>query len=142
MYPQSLLQVREFHRAFGHPVSQKVNVQDKPLNDLRLRLIAEELVELKDWLALCEQAKTPEEVEVYAIEVLDALADIQYVLDGAYLAFGMAAMKSAASSEVHRSNMSKLGEDGKPIKREDGKILKGPNYSKPNLKAVFEKFAK
>jgi predicted HAD superfamily Cof-like phosphohydrolase len=59
-------------------------------------------------------------------------------LDGAYLAFGMGHLKQKAFEEVHRSNMSKLGEDGKPIKRiPDGKILKGPNYFPPDLKKVL-----
>ncbi len=68
------------------------------------------------------------------VETLDALIDLQYVLDGAFLSFGLQHVKQAAFDEVHRSNMSKLGEDGKPIHREsDGKVLKGPNYFKPDI---------
>jgi hypothetical protein len=72
------------------------------------------------------------------VAVLDALTDLQYVLDGAYLALGFHAYKGDALLEVHRSNMSKLGENGRPIYREDGKILKGPNYSPPDLAAVLK----
>jgi predicted HAD superfamily Cof-like phosphohydrolase len=58
-------------------------------------------------------------------------------LDGAYLSLGFHRYKDAATAEVHRSNMSKAGADGKPIYREDGKILKGPNYSKPDLASIL-----
>ena len=77
------------------------------------------------------------------VEVLDALTDIQYVLDGAYLSFGMQGLKTPAFEEVQRSNMSKLGADGKPIVRpEDGKILKGPDYSEPDLKQFLTDYIK
>ena len=73
------------------------------------------------------------------VEVLDALTDLQYVLDGAYLSFGLQHVKQAAFDEVHRSNMSKLGADGKPIRRpEDGKVLKGPDYFKPDMAQFIE----
>ncbi len=68
------------------------------------------------------------------VETLDALIDLQYVLDGAFLSFGLHDVKEIAFAEVHRSNMSKLGEDGKPIRREsDGKVMKGPNYFVPDM---------
>ncbi len=96
---------------------------DARTNALRIALIAEELEELKEAL---EQGSV--------LETLDALIDLQYVLDGAFLSFGLHDLKETAFAEVHGSNMSKLGEDGKPVVREsDGKILKGPNYYKPNL---------
>ena len=99
-------------------------------NKLRLNLLQEEVDELKEALANGD-----------TVEALDALTDIQYVLDGAYLSLGLHKLKDAAFSEVQRSNMSKLGEDGKPIRREeDGKILKGPNYFAPDLKAVLKTF--
>jgi len=115
--------VQEFHEAFGLPVKAHPEIDDPKTNLLRINLIAEELEELKEALAAGD-----------VVEVLDALTDLQYVLDGAYLSFGLHDVKHAAFSEVHRSNMSKLGADGKPIRRpEDGKVLKGPDYFKPDL---------
>ena len=70
------------------------------------------------------------------VEIADALTDILYVVYGAGHAFGIDLDECYA--EVHRSNMSKLGEDGKPIYREDGKVLKGPNYFHPNLKDILD----
>jgi predicted HAD superfamily Cof-like phosphohydrolase len=86
-------------------------------------LIAEELEELQEALKNND-----------IVETLDALIDLQYVLDGAFLSFGLHDVKEIAFAEVHRSNMSKLGEDGKPIRREsDGKVMKGPNYFVPDM---------
>ena len=73
-----------------------------------------------------------------SIATLDALTDLQYVLDGAYLSLGFQKYRAAAFAEVHRSNMSKLDVDGKPIKRTDGKILKSLLYTPPNLKPILE----
>lgn len=70
--------------------------------------------------------------------VLQELSDIQYVLDGTYLSLGLHRYKNFAFLEVHNSNMSKLGEDGKPVRREDGKIMKGPNYWYPDMNKVLE----
>ena len=67
------------------------------------------------------------------VEITDALADQLYILLGTMVAHGMQDIIEDVFNEVHRSNMSKLGEDGKPIYREDGKVLKGPNYSPPNI---------
>lgn len=115
--------VQEFHETYGLPVLSAPDITDPKTNALRINLLAEELDELKEAL---EQGDM--------VEVLDALTDLQYVLDGAYLSFGLQDKKMAAFEEVHASNMSKLGEDGKPIRREsDGKVLKGPNYFKPDL---------
>lgn len=114
--------VRSFHSAFGHPIAVTPDVSNTKTNALRVELIAEELSELKTALAARD-----------AVSTLDALADLQYVLDGAWIAFGFAGAKLEAVEEVHRSNMSKLGPDGKPIYRADGKILKGPNYRPPNF---------
>ncbi len=115
--------VQEFHEAFELPVKARPDISDPKTNLLRINLIAEELDELKEALAQGD-----------VVEVLDALTDLQYVLDGAYLSFGLHAMKHKAFDEVHRSNMSKLGADGKPIRRpEDGKVLKGPDYFKPDI---------
>ena len=119
----TLDQVREFHETYGLPVKSSPDITDAKTNDLRINLLAEELDELKEALAAGD-----------IVEVLDALTDLQYVLDGAYLSFGLHDVKDAAFYEVQRSNMSKLGEDGKPIRREsDGKILKGPNFFEPDL---------
>lgn len=115
--------VKEFHETYGLPVLDAPDISDEKTNALRINLLVEELDELKEAL---EQGDM--------VEVLDALTDLQYVLDGAYLSFGLQDKKMLAFKEVHSSNMSKLGEDGKPIRREsDGKVLKGPNYFKPDL---------
>jgi len=145
---RSLAMVAEFHRAFGHPVKGEPDLSDEKHNKLRVELLSEELLELKS--ALSDAA-----VAIYAFEnglvseftrkkildatvaAFDALLDIQVVLDGAFLSLGFHRYKAAGLAEVHRSNMSKLGEDGKPIYREDGKILKGPNYTPPNLRKVL-----
>lgn len=123
MSKTTLEQVQEFHETYGLPVKDTPDITDPKTNALRINLIAEELEELKEAL---EQGDM--------VETLDALIDLQYVLDGAFLSFGMQHLKEPAFNEVHTSNMSKLGEDGKPIVRpEDGKILKGPNYFAPDM---------
>lgn len=94
---------------------------------LRLRLFVEETAELTQGLINGDD-----------VEVLDALSDIQYILDGTYYNFGMADVKLAAFDEVHRSNMSKVGADGKPIINKGGKVQKGPNYFPPNLAKILE----
>lgn len=121
----SIQLVREFHAAFGQPDADAPNIDDETTNQLRVALLREELDELQDAL----NARDP-------VAVLDALTDLQYVLDGAYLQLGFAAVKDVALAEVHRSNMSKLGDDGKPVLREDGKILKGERYVAPDLTRI------
>ncbi len=131
MTKTTLERVQEFHEAYGLPVESVPNITDEQTKQLRINLLAEELDELKEAL---------EQNDV--VEVLDALTDIQYVLDGAYLSFGLQGFKESAFNEVHTSNMSKLGADGKPIRREgDGKVLKGPNYMPPNLKNILDEAA-
>ena len=93
--------------------------------ELRIELISEELNELWDAFDARD-----------IVEVADALTDILYVTYGAAHAFGIDIDK--CFDEVQRSNMSKLGEDGKPIYREDGKVQKGPNYFKPDLKKILQ----
>lgn len=128
MTRSTLDQVQEFHETYGLPVEGKQTLSDEKTRQLRINLLAEELDELKEAL---EQGDM--------VETLDALIDLQYVLDGAFLSFGMQGVKTQAFEEVHRSNMSKLGEDGKPIRREsDGKVLKGPNFFEPNLAQFIE----
>lgn len=123
MTKTTLQQVQEFHETYGLSVHAAPNLSCEQTKTLRVNLIQEELNELKEAL----QNNDP-------LETLDALIDLQYVLDGAFLSFGLHDVKEAAFAEVHRSNMSKLGEDGKPIRRpEDGKVMKGPNYFKPDL---------
>jgi predicted HAD superfamily Cof-like phosphohydrolase len=119
----TLEQVKEFHETYGLPVKDRPDLSDKKTNTLRINLLAEELEELEEALDDSDP-----------VEVLDALIDLQYVLDGAFLSLGFHDVKDAAFREVHSSNMSKLGADGKPIVRpEDGKILKGPEYFEPNM---------
>lgn len=123
MTKSTLDQVRQFHETYGLPVKNTPDISDKKTNALRINLLSEELDELKEALKNAD-----------IVETLDALVDLQYVLDGTFLSFGLHNHKQKAFDEVHASNMSKLGEDGKPIRREsDGKILKGPNYFAPDL---------
>lgn len=124
---ETIDQVREFHDAFGVVNHSQPTVTNPAINLLRIKLIREELDELEQALAAGD-----------VVETLDALTDLQYVLDGAYLQLGFANVKSAAFNEVHRSNMSKLGPDGKPIRREDGKVLKGAGYTPPYLVQFVE----
>lgn len=129
MSKTTLEQVHEFHETYGAAIKSSPDISDKDLNDFRVRLLQEELDELKDALA-----------DGDIVETLDALTDLQYVLDGAFLSLGLHDVKDISFAEVHRSNMSKLGEDGKPILREsDGKVLKGPNYFKPDLSQFIKK---
>lgn len=74
------------------------------------------------------------------VEIADALGDMLYILCGTILSHGMQDVIEEVFDEIQRSNMSKLGEDGQPIYREDGKVMKGPNYFKPNLKSILEKY--
>ena len=120
-YTTNFDHVREFMTTFGQEVKKTPELPDEETRKLRLELIAEELEEL--WDAI-------EDKDLVAIA--DALTDILYVTYGAGHAFGIDL--DECFREVQRSNMSKLGEDGKPIYREDGKVLKGPNYSEPDLK--------
>lgn len=132
MTKTSIEMVQEFHETYGLPVETEQTLASDKTQTFRINLLAEELDELKEAL----QNNDP-------VETLDALIDLQYVLDGAFLSFGMQNVKQAAFEEVHRSNMSKLGEDGKPIRRpEDGKVMKGPNYFKPDIKKFIKKMKK
>ena len=112
--------VKKFMETFGQEIKEKAEFPDKKITELRFDLIQEELEELKDAI---------EKKDIK--EVADALTDILYVTYGAGHAFGIDLDK--CFQEVQNSNMSKLGQDGKPIYNEKGKVLKGPNYFKPNL---------
>ena len=121
--------VHNFHTAF------KLNIQNKPTvaisnerKQLRFELMKEENEEY------LEAAKNND-----LVEVADALGDMLYILCGTIIEHGMQDKIEEVFDEIQRSNMSKLGDDGKPIYREDGKVLKGPNYFKPNIKAILEK---
>ena len=107
-------------QTFGQEVKTKASFSDEKTNQLRLDLISEELEELKNAMASKD-----------LLEVADALTDILYVTDGAGHAFGINLDK--CFDEVQNSNMSKLGSDGKPIYNELGKVMKGPDYFKPDL---------
>tara|TARA_B100000686_G_C16663967_1_gene902576 strand:+ start:345 stop:713 length:369 start_codon:yes stop_codon:yes gene_type:complete len=113
--------VKIFMDTYGQEVKTKASFPNDRIIKLRYDLLKEELDELDTAL------KTKD-----IVEVADALTDILYVCYGAGHAFGIDLDKCFA--EVQRSNMSKLGVDGKPIYNENGKVMKGPNYSKPNLK--------
>lgn len=117
--------VKLFMESFGQEVKSKPEFPSDDTVKLRIELISEELQELVD---ACNAGDI--------IEVADALTDILYVTYGAAHSFGIPI--DECFKEVQRSNMSKLGEDGKPIYREDGKVMKGPNYSVPNLKNVLQ----
>jgi predicted HAD superfamily Cof-like phosphohydrolase len=145
--------VREFHLAFGHPVEDEVTVPDAKTRLLRFNLLFEEVMEYGRAIGiegLCEPSQEDFESELKAsmsvfeinptalintLGAADALADIDYVCAGANLCHGFPAENVAI--EVHRSNMSKLGEDGNPMLAENGKIIKGPNYFPPDIASVL-----
>ena len=117
--------VKTFMKTFGQIVRTKSNIPDEKTMNLRLDLIKEEVREL-------EQAMKLKDLK----EIADALTDILYVTYGAGCAYGINLDK--CFKEVQRANMSKLGENGKPIFNEKGKVMKGPNYSEPNLKQFLD----
>lgn len=120
--------VHEFHSAF------KLGIKNEPTADLgaaknllRFNLMKEENEEY------LEAANAND-----LVEVADALGDMLYILCGTIIEHGMQDKIEDVFNEIHRSNMSKLGEDGNPIYREDGKVLKGVNYFKPHIKKILE----
>ena len=120
--------VHEFHTAFG------LGIKNEPTADLgvaknllRFNLMKEENEEY------LEAANAND-----LVEVADALGDMLYILAGTIIEHGMQYKISEVFDEIQRSNMSKLGEDGHPIFREDGKVLKGPNYFKPNIGSILK----
>ena len=117
--------VGDFMEVFGQEIKDEPVLPDWNTCALRLDLITEEVKELE--VALANEN---------LIDIADALTDILYVVYGAGNAFGIDL--DACFEEVHRSNMSKLGQDGKPVYREDGKVLKGPDYFDPDLGAILE----
>lgn len=116
--------VQEFCSTFGHSMQCLPSVPPEQISQLWMRLIREESNELRDALAVQD-----------IVGVADGIADLLYVVLGLACAAGINI--APVFNEVHRSNMTKLGEDGKPILREDGKILKGPNYERPDIEGVL-----
>lgn len=116
--------VLEFHEAFGAFIGDFDKPRISANKDLRMSLIREEMGELEEAIAAND-----------LIETADALGDLLYVIYGTLLDFGIDA--DLLVREIHASNMSKLGKYGKPILRDDGKVLKGPNYFEPNIKGVL-----
>ncbi|MAQ74923.1 MAG: hypothetical protein CL613_01160 [Aquimarina sp.] len=121
--------VQEFHTAF------KIGYKNDPVADLgeaknvlRFNLMKEENEEY------LEAAQNDD-----LVEVADALGDMLYILCGTIIEHGLQHKIEEVFHEIQRSNMSKLGEDGQPIYREDGKVMKGPNYFKPNIKEVLDR---
>ena len=112
--------VKKFMETFGQEIREKASFPDDKITSLRYELIKEELDELREAIDNKDMK-----------EVADALTDILYVTYGAGHAFGINLDK--CFKEVQNSNMSKLGEDGKPIYNDKGKVMKGPDYFKPNL---------
>ena len=112
--------VKKFMETFGQEIKEKASFPDDKITSLRYDLIEEELKELKE-------AMDKKDIK----EVADALTDILYVTYGAGHAFGIDLDK--CFEEVQNSNMSKLGSNGKPIYNDKGKVMKGPNYFKPDL---------
>lgn len=117
--------VKNFMEKFGQQIKEKAGFPNEKIASLRINLIEEELNELKE-------AIQNKDIN----EVADALTDILYVTYGAGHAFGINLDK--CFEEVQKSNMSKLGLDGKPIYNEHGKVMKGPNYFKPSLERFLK----
>jgi predicted HAD superfamily Cof-like phosphohydrolase len=121
--------VHEFHSAFG------LGIENNPTADLDIRknLLRYELMreENEEYLEAANNGDL--------VEVADALGDMLYILCGTIIEHGMQDKIEEVFNEIQRSNMSKLGADGKPIFREDGKVLKGPDYFKPNIKEILDR---
>ena len=120
--------VKLFHETYGLGVSSEMKADLGTLkNELRFNLIKEEN---EEYLEAVQNNDI--------IEIADALGDMLYILCGTILEHGLQHKIEAVFDEIQRSNMSKLGEDGKPIYREDGKVMKGPNYFKPNFSDILK----
>lgn len=120
--------VATFHKSFKVPVENSPVIPEKERCELRYKLIREELEEFRDAFEKGD-----------LIEVADALTDLQYVLFGSVVEFGLQDKFVELFTEVQRSNMSKLDKNGNPIFREDGKVLKSDLWSPPDLKSILEK---
>lgn len=129
MITNAINAVKEFNEAFNIKYSKNPQADlDESIVELRYRLMQEENNEY------LEAARNKD-----LVEIADALGDKLYILCGTILAHGLQDKIVEVFDEIQRSNMSKLSTDGSPVIREDGKILKGPNYFKPNIKDILDK---
>ncbi|MCA1967081.1 MAG: nucleoside triphosphate pyrophosphohydrolase family protein [Flavobacterium sp.] len=125
---KQLKAVRIFHETYGLGVSEEMKADLGALkNELRYNLMKEEN---EEYLEAVQNNDI--------VEIADALGDMLYILCGTILEHGLQHKIEEVFDEIQRSNMSKLGEDGKPIYREDGKVMKGPNYFKPNFSDILK----
>lgn len=118
--------VKEFHETYGAYISEESKLPDSSIRDLRKSLLQEEFD---------EYIKAEEDNDL--VEIADALGDMMYIIYGTAISYGIPL--DDIFNEIHASNMSKLGEDGRPIRREDGKILKGPNFFRPDIAKFLKK---
>lgn len=135
---ETIQTTKEFRVKFGLGIAEEPTILPKT-NPLTLFGLMEEenkeyLTAIQDW---CNSKKTQQDNEECLTEIADALGDMLYVLCGTILEHGMQYKIDEVFNEINRSNMSKLGTDGKPIYREDGKVMKGENYFKPNIKDIL-----
>ena len=119
--------VKDFHDTFG------LNYNDSPTLDLEKKIIELRFNLMKEENEEYIEAARNNDI----IEIADALGDMLYILCGTIIEHGMSDIIEDVFDEIQKSNMSKLGADGKPIYREDGKVMKGPNYFKPNFSKFF-----
>lgn len=124
---KQLKQVEEFHKLFKIPNKYQPSLIDENNALLRYKLMREENEEYLE----ASQNKS-------LTDIADALGDMLYILCGTILSHGMQNIIEKVFDEIQASNMSKLGENGKPLYREDGKVLKGPNYFKPNIEEILK----
>ena len=128
MIKKPIKAVTDFHNALGLGIEDKPNSKlPKEISKLRFDLMKEEN---EEYLEAAEDNDL--------VEIGDALGDMLYILCGTIISHGFQDKIEAIFDEIQRSNMSKLGADGKPIYREDGKVLKGPNYFKPNIENILK----
>lgn len=131
MTDKPLERVRRFHKTFRIQSATSPTIPDKKTQQLRIDLIQEELDELKDAFAQND-----------IVAVADALGDLSVVIDGTYETCGLSEYKDAISEEIFQSNMSKADENGAPLLREDGKVLKSDRYFAPNIARILGKTCK
>lgn len=125
---KQLDKVSEFHKIFKLGIeNQPVSILENNKAKLRFELMKEENEEYME-------AVTNNDI----VEVADALGDMLYILCGTIIEHGMTGLIEEVFDEIHKSNMSKLGEDGNPVYREDGKVIKGPNYFRPDIAKIIK----
>lgn len=126
---KQLQAVDEFHRLFECERATEPCLVSETTAKLRHKLMEEEN---QEYLDACKENNL--------VKIADALGDKFYILCGTILTHGMQHVIEECFDEIHRSNLSKLGPDGKPMRREDGKVIKGPNYIPPNLNPIISKY--